>query len=422
MQKSKNLLWQRDFTLMVVGQMISLFGNAILRFALPLYLLRETGSAALFGLVTACSFLPLIVFSLLGGILADRVNKRNIMVLLDFCTGITVLTFLLLHDQMALVPLIILTLMILYSISGVYQPSVQASIPALLPDGKIVAGNAVINIVNTLAGLLGPALGGIAFGLWGITPILLIGIVAFLTSAALELFLRIPCAQGNTEIGIMAILKNDLGESWHFIRYEKPSFISVVIVLAAFNLALSSVLIVGIPLMVVNILGLSDAHLGFTQAALGLGGLTGGALAGVIASRLKLGNSYWLLLVCGLAAALMGVGLLDMVPVFLGYILITAMSFTAMAASTIFTVIMSAVVQRQTPLHLVGKIMAVIISLSMCFQPLGQAMYGVLFDILDRIPWLVLLGASIAAVCISLYSRRAFSELEVEDNSPGTGP
>lgn len=71
-------LFGRDFTLVVVGQIISLFGNAILRFALPLYLLRETGSSTLFGVVTACSFAPMVILSMVGGVLADRVNKRDI--------------------------------------------------------------------------------------------------------------------------------------------------------------------------------------------------------------------------------------------------------------------------------------------------------------------------------------------------------
>ena len=58
----------RDFLLVVIGQIISLFGNAILRFALPLYLLRQTGSPALFGVVTACSFAPMVVLSMAGGV------------------------------------------------------------------------------------------------------------------------------------------------------------------------------------------------------------------------------------------------------------------------------------------------------------------------------------------------------------------
>ena len=80
-------LFRRDFTLVVIGQIISLFGNAILRFALPLYLLRETGSSTLFGVVTACSFAPMVILSMVGGVLADRVNKRNIMVGLDFSSS-----------------------------------------------------------------------------------------------------------------------------------------------------------------------------------------------------------------------------------------------------------------------------------------------------------------------------------------------
>ena len=60
-------LFRRDFALVVIGQIISLFGNAILRFALPLYLLRETGSSTLFGVVTACSFAPMVILSMVGG-------------------------------------------------------------------------------------------------------------------------------------------------------------------------------------------------------------------------------------------------------------------------------------------------------------------------------------------------------------------
>ena len=56
-------------------------------FALLLYLLKETGSSALFGTVTVCTLLPMILLSLLGGVLADWVNKRNIMVGLDFLTA-----------------------------------------------------------------------------------------------------------------------------------------------------------------------------------------------------------------------------------------------------------------------------------------------------------------------------------------------
>ena len=103
----------RDFTQVVAGQIISLFGNAILRFALPLYLVKETGSSALFGTVTACALLTMILLSLLGGVLADRVNKRNIMAGLDFLTAFVITVFYILVGMVPVVPLFIVTLMLL---------------------------------------------------------------------------------------------------------------------------------------------------------------------------------------------------------------------------------------------------------------------------------------------------------------------
>ena len=94
-----NGLFKKDFVLVVIGQIISLFGNAAIRFAMPLYLLNQTGSSALFGTVTACAFIPAILLSPVGGIIADRVNKRNIMVILDFLTSIVILVFSLLMGK-----------------------------------------------------------------------------------------------------------------------------------------------------------------------------------------------------------------------------------------------------------------------------------------------------------------------------------
>ena len=274
----KQILFQKDFTLVVIGQIISLFGNAILRFALPLYLLRETGSPSLFGAVTACSFIPMIIFSLFGGVLADRVNKRNIMVILDFGTAAIIAVFYLIHGILPIVPIMIVCLMLLYSISGAYQPAVQASIPALLENEQIMRGNAVINMVNTLASLLGPIIGGILFGAWGLVPILLVSTACFLSSAVMEIFIHIPFKKRKSEKSMASIVLDDLKESGRYIKNEKPEFVPVIVILALFNLIFSSVMIVGIPIMVVNILQMSDISLGITQGALGLGGLAGGLL------------------------------------------------------------------------------------------------------------------------------------------------
>ena len=109
----KQKLFSRDFTLVVIGQVISLFGNAAIRFALPLYLLNQTGSSALYGTVMACAFIPSVLLSPVGGMIADRVNKRNVMVVLDFFTAGVILVFSLLMDRTNIVLLITIVLMIL---------------------------------------------------------------------------------------------------------------------------------------------------------------------------------------------------------------------------------------------------------------------------------------------------------------------
>ena len=410
--KEKSTLFKRDFTLVVIGQIISLFGNAILRFALPLYLLRETGSSALFGIVTACSFAPMVVLSMIGGVLADRVNKRNIMVGLDFCTAVLILIFYLTLGKLPTVPLFIIVLMLLYGISGTYQPSVQASIPLLVSSEKLMAGNAVINQVNTLSGLLGPVIGGIMFGMWGIYPILILSIGCFAFSAVMEIFIHIPHEKRVRESGILTVVGNDLKESYQFVKTEKPIFFSVVFLISIFNLILSSVMIVGTPILITQVLKMSDTMYGFTQGALALGGLCGGILTAVIAEKLKLKNSYILLLVCAASVALMGISLMFHVPAILSYWVITLMSFTAMGASTLFVVQIYTMVQKQTPPQLVGKIMAALISIAMCGQPIGQAIYGILFDVFESRTWIVLIVAAVAAFLISLYSKKIFSQLE----------
>ena len=231
--------------MVVIGQIISLFGNAILRFALLLYLLRETDSSSLFGVVTACAFIPMVIFSLFGGIIADRKNKRNIMVALDFTTATVILIFSFALGKVLLIPLMIAVLMILYGISGIYQPAVQASIPLITEKQFLMQGNAVINMVSTLAGLLGPIIGGVLFGAFGIMPILFISISCFAFSAVMEVFIHIPFEKNTDGKSVFSAVGSDLSDSFKFIKYEKPIFLSILEILAVFNLILTAMMLVG---------------------------------------------------------------------------------------------------------------------------------------------------------------------------------
>ena len=105
-------LFHKNFSLLIAGQASSLFGNCILDFALSMYVLETTGSATIFASFLAVAMLPTILLSPLGGVIADRANKRNIMVILDFATGITILISAVVIDRANNLVIICITLII----------------------------------------------------------------------------------------------------------------------------------------------------------------------------------------------------------------------------------------------------------------------------------------------------------------------
>lgn len=409
-QKTK--LFKRDFTLVVLGQIISLFGNAILRFALPLYLLNETGSPALFGLASALSFIPMIILTPIGGMIADRVNKRNIMVVLDFLTAALILLFSVLQGRMNLIVLLIATLMILYGIQGIYQPAVQASMPLLADEENLLPANAIINQVSALSGLLGPIIGGILFGIWGLTPILLIAGICFFFSAVMEIFIRIPNVKLRKEKSILALVKNDFKESMHFIKKENPIIWKGIFIVAGFNLFLSSLIIIAMPVLITQNLGISNQLYGYSQGALAAGGLTGGILTGVFAKKLKVNKSSRLLILSGILLIPMGVALMADIKAFNAYLIITVCGFALMMVATMFSVQMLTFVQGQTPQHLIGKVISWVLALAMCAQPIGQAMYGALFSSLSNAPYLILFGGAVISIIIALFAVKVFRGIQ----------
>lgn len=88
----KQKLFTKNFTLLILGQLTSLFGNFILKLSLSMYVLETTGSAAVFAGILSVSILPAVLLSPFGGILADRADRRKMMVVLDALAGGSVLT------------------------------------------------------------------------------------------------------------------------------------------------------------------------------------------------------------------------------------------------------------------------------------------------------------------------------------------
>lgn len=410
----KQNLFSRDFTLVVIGQIISLFGNATIRFALPLYLLNQTGSSALYGTVIACAFIPTILLSPIGGIVADRVNKRNIMVILDFFTAAVILVFSLLLGNVNLVVLLTVTMMLLYGIAGAYQPSVQASIPALVEPEHFMEANSIINTISSFANLIGPVLGGMLYSTYGLKMVLLLCMVCFFLSAVMEIFIRIPFVKQASRGGILKMVKGDFLESFRFIWKEKTQIGRVTLVVCEINLFLSAMIIVAVPYLVTEVLELGSEAVAntlysFSQGALAAGGLAGGILAGVLGKKLSIHKAGHLIAAAAIAVFPMGIALAWNLFAMGSYLVITGCCFVIMVLSTMFSVQMLSFVQAETPGHLIGKVIAVILTIAMCAQPLGNALYGVLFELCEGFEFVVIWFAGGISLMIALGAGRRAS-------------
>lgn len=418
-------LFKKDFTLVIIGQIISLFGNAVLRLALPLYLLNQTGSASLFGIVTAISFIPMILLSPVGGIIADRVNKRNVMVILDFTTAGITLLYLLLLGKLDITVLTVAALILLYGIQGAYQPSVQASIPALVAPGELMPANSAVTLVNSLSGLIGPVIGGTVYSLYGIIPVLLVSAGCFFASAVMEIFIRIPFEKKAAAGSVLAIAKGDMADSLRFIRRQEPVIGKVALYIAAINLVFSALLTISLPVIITQKLSF-DAQLGnrlysYCEGAMAAGGILGGVLSGTLAKKLRIQNSGRLIFVCSFSLVPIGLTLMLHLSGAITYAVILVCCFLMMIASTTFSIEMMAYTQAITPPDLIGKIMALALGLCMCASPLGQAVYGVIVENLSERLYLVFFAAAFISCIIGICSGRSFRNLENLDSCGAAG-
>lgn len=388
------------FYRITVCQIITLFGNAALRFALPLYLLRRTDSAALYGSVTALALVPMLLGTLAGGVLADRCRKQKIMAMLDTVSAIGMAAAAAMPG-VPVTPLVLAALCLLYAVEGLYQPTVQASLPLLLNGAALARGNAVIQLVDTIDELLGPLLGSVLLHTLELRGLLLLCAVCFAVSALWERTLPIPYAPA---------ARSCLRLPPKALFRQARQLLRLAAVLALFNLAVVPAVTVGVPLLVVRYYAFSDTALAITQSAMSAGGLLGGVLAGAFAKRLSLRRGTAALWCITAVCALLGLAVLPCVPAAAGYIAVTSLAFCMMAAAALFQILLFTAIQAHAPTGQTGRFMSLITVCACLTQPVGQAAFGLLYGRFAALPSAVLFAAAAASVFINLAASHIFKK------------
>ncbi|MFI3175235.1 MAG: MFS transporter [Bacillota bacterium] len=408
MSMKQTKLWTINFFLLVLGQIISLFGNGILRFALPLYLLDVTGSSTLFGLVTGVALVPLIFLTPVGGLLADRLNKRNIMVCLDFLTAALIFAFLSVFSDAQIIPQLVFTLMVLYGISGLYEPAVQSSLPILLGEEVLTQGNGIIFSVNSLATMLSPLIGGFLYGIYGLVPILVISIVCFVFSAVMELFLKIPHTKQEYSESVMKTAVDDLKLSFHYMTKEKKIIVKMVLIACILNATVISMGLIALPVLITDRLQFSTEIYGMAQACAGVGGLCGGIFVSVFGNKLHINKMYQFFNGQTVILIPLAISMHFLSTPKISLLMIVCSTFCLMFIETVVSVQTMTFVQGEVPEELLGKIMALFLTFCICAQPVGQVIFGFLFDHFIGRETLIILIPIAASIGVTFYAKSIF--------------
>lgn len=396
-------LFSRNFALLVLGQISSLFANTVLRFALSMYILELTGSAAVFAGLLAVSMVPTIILSPLGGILADRANRRNIMVALDFLSGVTALiTVLLIRDSNAV--WVAGGVLIMLSVLGAFEsPTVQAAVPQMQRGDNIIRANAVVNQVAALAALIAPFLGSACYVAFGLKPVLIASVFCFFLTAVLEVFIQLPFDREPHSMKWKHMIKNDLKESLSFITKEKPGISKMLLSVSAVSFFLMGTVNVGMPFIIRTVLGLNAEYVGIAESICGAAAIGGSVIVGIAVKSLKASGMYRYLSGVGICMIPMGLSFLsEHVMVIYGIIVVSIACMQILVS--IFSIFCLSLIQQQTPDAILGKVMAYVATITLCAQPFGQMLYGILFDIFrEDIMWIMIASA----FCIILLGRAA---------------
>ncbi|SFI25648.1 Predicted arabinose efflux permease, MFS family [Bacillus sp. 71mf] len=409
----------KAFNLMVMGQIISVLGSSFLRFALSLYVLDITGRADIYATLYAVSNVPLLL-SPLGGAIADRFNRRNLMVIFDFASSAIVFCFLLLLAASNTSVILISVVMILLAmISAMYSPAVMASVPLLVAENKLEQANGIVNGVQALSSVAAPVLGGVLYGIVGLEMLVVMSCIAFFLAAVLAMFIHIPFVKREHDGHIISTIVKDLKIGCIYV--VKQPFILKCIILAAFlNLILTPLFVVGGPIILRVVMKSSDTMYGIGMGLIDFATILGALSIGFFAKKMQMKKLYLWFLIMALLIVPMALSITPLVlnfgyyPSFILFILCAIFIAMVMIIVSIFVI---TAVQKKTPNENLGKVMAIITAVSQCMAPVGQVIYGVIFEAFSIKVYIPILFVSIAMIVMTVVVKMVLRN-EGEITSP----
>lgn len=390
----------KNFIIIVIGQIISLFGNAIQRFCMSLYILDLTGSAAIFSSILAISTIPYVLFAPIAGYLADTISRKKIMIYLDVISAaLMALYYVILlsgRDNIVIIASVMFMLSVMYTL---YGPAVTASIPQIVEREKLSSANGIIQQVGNVVNLLGPILAGILYSLIGMKIIVMINAVSFLICGILGLFLKLPDLKVKEKLENPLIKSMwEMKKSFIYLKEKKKIVLGIIISYALTNIFVVPILSVVTPYFINIKMNMPSNIYGFIEAIFVLGMIIGSLIITFKPNKFGMKKLHKTMYPMVIAMIIMGIATYisgENKILVLG--LYSIGGFGIMLSLALSNIISLSHIQQEVREDMLGKVSAFSTAVATISVTPGQILYGQLIE-LNFSLFTILMGTTIFSI------------------------
>ena len=392
--------WAGRFFTIWSGQALSLFGSALVQFALIWWLTQKSGSATVLAIATLVGMLPQIVIGPFAGALVDRWNRRMIMILADGTIAIFSLLLAYLFAAGIVQIWHIYAVMMVRAVGGAFHfPAMSASTPLMVPNEQLTRINGLNQALQGVNSLVAPPVGALLLGILPTQGVLLIDVGTALLAILPLLFLAIPQPQRQEEPKgqkVKPSLWQDVRAALTYIR-SIPGFTAIIFMALFLNFLLvpTSALT---PLLITKHFGKGAIELGLMESVMGAGIIAGGVLLSIWGGFKK----KIITTVTGIIGLGIGVMLVGLAPATL-FALAIAGNITLGFMLPIANGPVGALLQTIVRPDMQGRVMALLNSGATAIAPLGLLIAGPFSDWLGIRVWFWAGGILCVLIAIAAF-------------------
>jgi MFS family permease len=391
----RGALVHRDFRLLLASLTASGIGDWFYNIALIVFILEQTESASWVAAATIARLSPYALFGTIGGALADRYDRRTVMIISDIARA--VLMFALTAVALTSAPVILAIVVVFFATAAgtPFYPAVAATTPSVVDERHLAPANGLLTTIDSLAIAVGPALGGLALAFGPPAVAFFVNAITFVVSAVLLARMH-PKASAVAAGDEHASLLEQLHDGAAAISASPGIGVLVALaVAAAFTYGLESVLY---PLVARDLLGTGEEGISVMFAAVGVGGVVGAAVTNRAAERPRA------------APIIIAASVLATAPLFaLPFTNVAPLAYLLLGiegASFIFVdVLGTTIMQRALPSELTARVFGILDSVALAGTVLGAFLAPLLVDAMGLDGALVVAGAIFVA-CVLACSPR----------------